>query len=78
MFVVDTSITGAEILCLIEAPPPNLVVMLRCGMGAEISGFLLRFVVKARPREATVADILSVEDMFVLYGLSRGSRVDVI
>jgi hypothetical protein len=42
--------------------------MLRCGMGAEISGFLLRLVVKARPREATVADILSVEDMFVLYG----------
>ncbi len=49
--MVDTSSTGAEILCLIEPAANCFVVMLRCGSGADISGILDRFVVKARARD---------------------------
>jgi len=51
MFVVDTSSTGAEILCLIVPVGNCFIVMLRWGNGADISGIFDRFVVKARARD---------------------------
>lgn len=51
ILVVDTSSTGAEILCLIVPAGNCFVVMLRWGSGADISGIFDRFVVKARARD---------------------------
>jgi hypothetical protein len=51
IFVVDTSSTGAEILCLIVPAGNCFVVMLRWGSGADISGIFDRLVVKARARD---------------------------
>jgi hypothetical protein len=51
MLVVDTSSTGAEILCLIVPVANCFVVILRCGSGADMSGTFDLFVVKARARD---------------------------
>jgi len=52
MFVVETSSTGPEILCLIVPEGKEcLVVKLRWGRGAEIWGGFAFFVVNARTRD---------------------------
>lgn len=51
IFVVDTSSTGAEILCLIVPAGNCFVVILRWGSGADISDNFDRLVVKARARD---------------------------
>lgn len=67
MFVVETSSTGPDILCLI-VPAGNdcLVVKLLCGRGDEIWGGLAFLVVKARTR-----------DMVGDYQKAPGSKVEL-
>lgn len=57
MFVVESSTTGAEILCLIVPVGKCLVVMLRWGIGVDICGAFVRLFVKARERDIA-ADVL--------------------
>jgi len=81
--VVETSSTGAEILCLIVPDGKEcLVVKLREGSGAEICGGFAFLVVKARARDMIGVDnnekdavdevVRTVQILLMMCGISSG------
>lgn len=67
IFVVETSSTGADILCLIVPAGNCFVVILRLGRGADISDIFVRFVVKARARDIVADDSFDFQKIYLTW-----------